>query len=381
MTATAPPPAGDGLGALLGLLPALRAAGVPAGGDRARAFTTALATLDVADPRQVYWAGRLTLCSLPADLPRYDACFAAYFSGLRGTGAPLPAVPVPRPAAWPPDRRDRPGEPPDTRRRRAASDTEVLRSRDLATLTGEERAEVARLLALLATRRPQRRSRRTAPARRGRLDWVRTARAGLRHGGEPVRLPRRGRTTRPRRVVLLIDVSGSMAPYADALLRLAHAVTRGHPGQTEVFSLGTRLTRLTREMRVREPGAALAAAGAAIPDWSGGTRLGGELREFLDEYGQRGMARGAIVVIASDGWERGPAAQLGRQMARLSRLAHRVVWANPHKAQPGYRPLTGGMRAALPYVDDFVSGHSLEALEELATVVIGGWARGGAPRA
>ncbi|RCV52995.1 hypothetical protein DEF23_01850 [Marinitenerispora sediminis] len=367
---------------MLGFLPALRAAGVPAGGDRARAFVAALDALDVADPRQVYWAGRLTLCSLPADLPRYDACFAAYFGGQHATGTAVPPVPQPRPAAWPPETSGDTGEPPDTRRARAASDTEVLRSRNLAALTDEERAEVARLLGLLAAHRPRRRTRRTAPARHGRLDWVRTARTGLRDGGEPLRLLRRDRTTRPRRVVLLVDVSGSMAPYADALLRLAHAVTRGHPGHTEVFSIGTRLTRLTREMRVRDPGAALAAAGAAIPDWSGGTRLGGELREFLDHYGQRGMARGAVVVIASDGWERGSAAPLGRQMARLSRLAHRVVWVNPHKAQPEYRPLTGGMRAALPHIDDFVSGHSLEALEELATVVIGGGrGRGGTPRA
>ncbi|MFD0803322.1 VWA domain-containing protein, partial [Streptomonospora algeriensis] len=198
-------------------------------------------------------------------------------------------------------------------------------------------------------------------------------------GGEPLLLLTRRRSTRPRRVVLLIDISGSMSPYADALLRLAHVVVRGHPRHTEAFSVGTRLTRLTPQMRVRDPGAALTAVAEAIPDWSGGTRLGGELKEFLDLYGRRGAARGALAIIASDGWERGDAAQLGTQMARLARLAHRVVWVNPHKAQPGYAPLTAGMRAAWPHIDEFVSGHSLDALEQLATAVIGGRREGGEP--
>jgi uncharacterized protein len=170
-------------------------------------------------------------------------------------------------------------------------------------------------------------------------------------------------------VVLIVDVSGSMSPYADVLLRFAHAAVRSAPRSTEVFSAGTRLTRVTRELRHREPDAAMTAVSEAIPDWSGGTRLGEELKEFLDHFGQRGMARGAIVVIASDGWERGDTTLLGEQMERLHRLAHRVVWSNPHKAQPGYEPLTGGMLAALPYVDDFVAGHSLAALEELAGVI------------
>ncbi|NEA23138.1 vWA domain-containing protein, partial [Actinomadura bangladeshensis] len=172
--------------------------------------------------------------------------------------------------------------------------------------------------------------------------------------------------------------SGSMSPYADALLRFAHAAARSGGRDVEVFSAGTRLTRLTRELRHRDPDAAMAAATAAIPDWSGGTRLGEELKEFLDRFGQRGLARGAIVVIASDGWERGDAALLGEQMARLHRLAHRVVWANPHKARPGYEPLTAGMAAALPHVDDFTSGHSLAALEELARIVAGTAGKGSA---
>ncbi|GLU46008.1 vWA domain-containing protein [Nocardiopsis ansamitocini] len=358
---------------MLGFVRALRAAGLPADTARAQAFLRALGTLDVTDATDAYWAGRLTLCAGAADLPAYDACFAYYFAGAPRRH-PVPPGPMEavRAPMWRPEA---PKGPPPAREEAeqasAASDVDVLRAKDLATLDPAERAEVARLLALLATRREQRRTHRMTPAARGRLDYARTIRATLRSGGEPVRLLHRSRTTRPRRVVLLIDVSGSMAPYADALLRLAHAVTRGDIRNTETFSVGTRLTRLTSALRNRHADAAMAAAGAAIPDWSGGTRLGAELKEFLDLHGQRGMARGALVVVASDGWERGDAALLGDQMARLARLAHRVIWANPHKAQPGYAPLAAGMAAALPHVDDFVSGHSLGALEELATAVTG----------
>ncbi|MFC7575053.1 VWA domain-containing protein [Klenkia terrae] len=170
-------------------------------------------------------------------------------------------------------------------------------------------------------------------------------------------------------MVLLVDVSGSMSPYADALLRVAHAAARARPASTEVFTIGTRLTRVTREMRLRDPDKALAASGHAIPDWSGGTRIGEVLKAFLDRWGQRGTARGAVVVVCSDGWERGGTELLGEQMARLHRLAHSVVWVNPHKGRAGYEPLTGGMQAALPAVDHFVAGHSLAAFEELAGVI------------
>jgi hypothetical protein len=162
-----------------------------------------------------------------------------------------------------------------------------------------------------------------------------------------------------------------MAPYAAALLRFAHAAARGRSTITEVFTIGTRLTRVTAELDQRDADAALAAAARAVPDWSGGTRLGILLKEFLDRWGQRGMARGAVVVILSDGWERGDPALLGEQMARLGRLAHRVVWANPRKGRAGYAPIAGGMAAALPHVDDFVEGHSLVALERLAATVAG----------
>ncbi|MDL4819979.1 vWA domain-containing protein [Actinomadura opuntiae] len=354
---------------MVGFARTLRAAGGSADPERVQAMLAALDHLDVLDPSAVYWAGRLTLCADPGDLARYDRCFAAYFSGAtaRPSHRPPPVVVRRMTVAEPDDGAggEEDGEPTAA----TASAVEVLRDRDVARLTTAERAEVARLIALLDAGAERRRSRRFAPAPSGRLDPARTVRETLRRGGETSLLRHRTHRTRPRRVVLIVDVSGSMSPYADALLRFAHAAARSGGRDVEVFSAGTRLTRLTRELRHRDADAAMAAASAAIPDWSGGTRLGEELKEFLDRFGQRGLARGAVAVIASDGWERGDAALLGGQMARLRRLAHRVIWANPHKARPGYAPLTAGMAAALPHVDDFTSGHSLAALEELARLI------------
>jgi uncharacterized protein with von Willebrand factor type A (vWA) domain len=159
-----------------------------------------------------------------------------------------------------------------------------------------------------------------------------------------------------------------MGAYADALLRLAHRFATA-AGNVEVFTIGTRLTHITRAMRQRDPDRAIVAAGETVPDWSGGTRLGEALKSFLDRWGQRGMARGAVVVVFSDGWERGDAALLGEQMQRLHRLAHRVVWVNPHRGKAGYQPVQQGIVAALPYVDRFVAGHSLQTFAELIEVV------------
>jgi uncharacterized protein with von Willebrand factor type A (vWA) domain len=357
---------------LVGFARTLRHAGVPATADRVPALLAAVAALDAADPAGVYWAGRLTLCSEPDDLPVYDAAFEAYFGGRRPRpGLPralpirpaLPGVSVPFGTAGEND------EEPTEIRQLAASPNEVLRHRDVAELSTVEREEARRLVALLAPATAPRRSRRYRPARRGTVDVHRTVRAALRQAGEPTRLARRRRRTRPRRLVLLLDVSGSMSPYADALLRFGHAAVRRRPTLTEVFTLGTRLTRVTRALRHRDPDAALRAAGAAIPDWHGGTRLADALRAFLDRWGQRGTARGAVVVICSDGWEFGDPADLAAQLHRLSRLAYRLVWVNPHRGKPGYAPLAGGMAAALPYLDDFVAGHSLAALEELVEVI------------
>jgi uncharacterized protein with von Willebrand factor type A (vWA) domain len=263
---------------------------------------------------------------------------------------------------------DEPGGP---RARAAASDVERLRHRDVTALSTDEREQLRRLLAALRLPGEPRRTRRRSRSARGEVDPARTLRALLAAGGEPARLRRRRHTTRDRRVVLLVDVSGSMEAYGDALLRFSHAAARRGGPRTEVFALGTRLTRLTRELSTRDPDVAMRAVAQALPDAGGGTRLGPLLKVFLDRWGQRGTARGAVVVLLSDGWERGDAAVLGEQVARLRRLAHRVVWANPRKAAPGFAPVAAGMAAALPHVDDFVEGHSLAALEHLAAVVRG----------
>jgi uncharacterized protein with von Willebrand factor type A (vWA) domain len=250
------------------------------------------------------------------------------------------------------------------------SPAEVLRHRDFAELTHAELTEARRLMADLRLAGALRRSRRRRPTHRdrGRPDLRRTVRRSLRAGGEPIERAFTAPANRPRRVVLLCDVSGSMEPYARAFLRFVQAAVAGR-GRVEAFAVGTRLTRITRELSSRDPDAALAAAARRVLDWSGGTRLGEGLRAFNDEWGVRGMARGAVVVILSDGWDRGDPEVLATEMARLRRVAHRIVWVNPLKATPEYAPLARGMAAALPYVDEFVTGHSLAALGELADVI------------
>jgi uncharacterized protein with von Willebrand factor type A (vWA) domain len=360
-------------GVLLGFVRALRAAGVDASTERLHAFLRAVDVLGPGKRADVYWAGRLTLCGSPDDLERYERVFATCFGIAEPAGPAAVAAPRPRlrmvvrdaRAPRTPARQEADAPPVDA----LAGSAEVLRHRDFAGLDAAERAAVHRLLAAFALPGETRRTARRRPARRGDVDPRRTVREVLRGGGEPARLRYRARAERPRRVVLLVDVSGSMAPYADALLRFAHAAARGT--RTEVFTVGTRLTRVTRELSHRDPELAMAAVAAAVPDWRGGTRLGELLREFLNRWGQRGMARGAVVVLLSDGWERGDPELLADRMRRLHRLAHRVIWANPRKARPGYAPLAAGMAAALPSVDAFVEGHSPAALERLAAVVRG----------
>jgi uncharacterized protein with von Willebrand factor type A (vWA) domain len=352
----------DGLAATMtGFARTLRAAGVAADHERTRNLMQALDHLDVTDSGEVYWAGRFTMCATPDDLPRYDRCFAAYFGGQKAAVARTSTTSVTRHLAAQSDGDDADGGDDGSAAPATASWTEVLRHRDVARLTEAERAEVHRMLAMLKSGRARRRSRRFESAHRGVLDRRRTIRDALRKG-EIARLRHRRHTTRPRTVVLFVDVSGSMAPYAETLLRFAHALVRSEPRATRVYSVGTRLTSITAELRHRDPGTALNDVSKAVPDWSGGTRLGEELKEYLARY----SARGAITVIASDGWERGDPELLGTQLARLARQAHQVIWVNPHKGYEDYQPLTGGMRAALPYLDDLVAGHSLAAYEQLS---------------
>jgi hypothetical protein len=366
-------PGPDPVATMTGFARALRANGVAADATRLAAAIEALTHVNAVDAEQVYWTGRVTLCGEPDDLPRYDAVFDTWFRG-SPTGRPGPAAasaPAPvlqvRPLGGADS--DEQAEPEDEELRTAASGDEILRHRDLTELSQHERDEINRLIAMLAPRVGTRTTRRHRPHGRERVDVSRTVRAMLRDGGEPATLARLRPRIKPRRLVLLLDVSGSMSLYADVLLRFAHAAVRVAPASTEVFTVSTRLTRVTRQLRLRDPEEALRAAGSAIPDWSGGTRLGESLRAFLDLWGQRGTARGAVVVLASDGWERGDAALLGEQMSRLARLAHRVVWVNPHRGKDGFAPSTAGMTAALPHLDDLLAGHTLAALLTLADVI------------
>jgi uncharacterized protein with von Willebrand factor type A (vWA) domain len=345
-------------------------------------YVNALAQLDVSSREQVYWAGRATLVRHQEDVGSYDRAFARFWDGIAVDGRSLVETLTldllvddgdegmdAEPAPMDDDRAGR-----ETLVVRA-SPVEVLRHKDFALCSDAELDETRRMMSDLRLAGALRRSRRLQPIRHrhrpgSRPDVRATVRRSVRAGGEAVVPSQRGPSERPRNLVLLLDVSGSMDPYARALIRFAHAaVASQRRSRVEVFALGTRLTRLTRALSSRDPDEAIAAAASETIDWSGGTRLGEGLRVFNDQWGVRGIARGAVVVILSDGWDRGDPAELGEQMARLRRVARRIVWVNPLKASEGYAPLARGMAAALPYVDDFVEGHSVAALEELAAVV------------
>lgn len=357
---------------LLGFTRALRAAGVPVTHDRSAAFLEATSYVGLGDVAAVRTAGRATLCAGPDDLHRFDQVFEAYFdhrSGLPRSRPATPGAPVPTGLPETDDAGEGEDGGSDEVVRARASAEEVLRHRDVAALSPAEKARLAAMFAGLPVRPPQRRTARHRRWHRGDLDARATVRESLRRLGEPGPVAWRRRTTRPRRVVLLVDVSGSMSGYADALLRLAHRLGQAPGARVETFTVGTRLTHLTRALSGRDVERALAAAGEAVPDWSGGTRLGESLQVFLDRWGRRGLARGAVVVVMSDGWERGDPSLLAEQVARLHRVAHRVVWVNPHRGKAGYEPVQAGVLAVLPHVDDFLAGHSLATYAELCEVV------------
>lgn len=355
----------EALDGVVGFSQALRRAGIAA--PRAEEFTAALDALDPMRRDDVYWAGRATLCSSPDDLVVYERLFEAWFGGadVARLSASEPVV-LAVPAGMGADGAD---SADVEELALQASATEVLRHRDLAELSALESGRLARLFATLRVRLPMRRVRRTQRHHRGRIDVAAMVREQLRRGGEPATLRFQRRRSKPRRLVFLLDVSGSMAPYADHMLRLAHWIAQSAPGRVEVFTMGTRLTRVTRALRLRDSERALSAAAEAIPDWSGGTRLGEVLEAFVDRWGRPGLARGAVLVVSSDGWERGDPALLAEQMRRLRRLAHAVVWVNPHRGKAGFQPIQSGMAAVLPYVDQLVAGHTFATFEELMEVL------------
>ena len=381
-------PLGAGVMRRLGLLAAsLRAGGVRVGVGELLSAHRALAAVDPTSRADAYNALRTVLCSRHDDLEVFDAafdeCFGAAEKDLPHTDMPesmdLAKVVLPRtPPVAPEGTPRQPDDDPELDPEPAAwSSVELLREKDFADYSDAERDLARRLISRLAARGPRRPSRRTRPAtRRGprpagaRQDLRRTMRASLRYGGEPVERRWRERTERQRRLVLICDVSGSMEDYARMLVQYLQAAVAASR-RVEAFAFGTRLTRITHELRGRDPDAAVGRAAEAVADWSGGTRIGDALSTLNRDYA-RNVGRGSVVVVLSDGWDRGDPILLQMEMQRLARCAHSVVWLNPLKASPEYEPLTRGMQAALPHVDHFLSGNSIASLEELADLLEGG---------
>lgn len=371
--------AAQGVAASVSRLAALmRAGGANVGVGDLLAAHRALAAVDASQREEAYYALRAALCASHAEMSVFAEAFAVAFATGEEREDPLEQLGQIERAALP--RLGIPAEAPTvdagaevTPAPAAWSEEELLHERDFALYTDTERAVARRLLVRLARRAPQRISRRTVPTRRRREihDLRATIRLSLRHGGEFVERRYRAPALRPRRLVLVCDVSGSMAPYARMLLMYLQACVAAR-ARVEAFVFGTRLTRVTRELAGRDPDRALHRAAEAVEDWSGGTRIGDAIAELNRVHGRR-IGRGAVVVILSDGWERGELELVAREMQRLARLAHRIVWVNPRVAAGVWAPRAGGMKAALPHCDALVSGHSFRALAEVVAAI------GGAP--
>jgi len=365
----------DSLGALGA---ALRVQGSRVGVGELLAAHRALEAVDCCSREESRLALRAVLCSDRGDLSRFELAFAAVFGSgqVADDGNPLEELgtiarqALPR-AAIPGSAAPAPGAAEESTAVPAAwSDVELLREKDFSHYTEAEMALARELIARLARRGPTRLSRRTRPVRRRRghqPDLRRVLRASLRTGGDPVHRHWRAPRRRPRPVVLVCDVSGSMTPYARMLLQYLQASVAARR-RVEAFAFGTRLTRITNELEGRDHDRALTRAAAAVSDFSGGTRIGAALAELNRVHGRR-IGRGAVIVILSDGWDRGDPELLGAEMARLRRSAHRLVWLNPLAAHPDFEPLTRGMRAAVPHTDELLAGNSLASLEELASIL------------
>jgi uncharacterized protein len=371
-----PLPHDEGERLAVGFVTILRRLGLNVSASSTINFALALGAVGLTDRESVYWAGRATLLHHPEDILLYDHAFRSFWERRPLELSAVDAAPTPTTLLLDTEDEDDGAsdgdEPSEDVEAVRFSRVEILTDKDFSECSEEELAELTRMMTQLRFTTFRRLSRRQVPTKRrgGRPDLGRTVRWALRHQGEPLRWAHTEAASRPRRLVMILDVSGSMESYARALIRFVHAAVVSR-GRVEVFTIGTRLTRLTRQLDNRDPDAALAAATPEVRDWAGGTRLGEALGRFNDQWGVRGMARGAVVVVLSDGWDRGDAALLGEQMQRLHRVTHRLIWVNPLKASPGYAPLAAGMAAALPHVDDFVSGHTYRSLEELAAILAG----------
>jgi hypothetical protein len=371
-------PPGDVLtGVLLGFAAELRAAGLRAGTGDVLGYLAAMTPLDPSDLVDLYWAGKAALVSRHEDDPVYDQVFRRYFLDSGGPGRGQLTVSAASAAQAEADLvlpGTEPGPEQDEERPSLgwmASDTDAVKHRSFAACTPDELAALRRIMSRIRLTPPRRRTRRTRPAATGTEPDLRaTIRESLRmHGEPPGRLFYRQRKTRLRPLILILDVSGSMVGYSRHLLQFAHTA-RHAGGRVEVFCFGTRLTRITRELTGSRIDAALDEAARTVLDWDGGTRIGQSLDTFVRDYGRGGLARGGVVVICSDGLDRGDPEVLALAMERLARLCHRVVWLNPHKGDnPGFRPSTVGMMVAAPHIDLLLSGHDLASLEELAATL------------
>jgi len=362
---------------LAGFARALRAAGITVGTGDLLTYLSAMSPLDPSDLVDLYWAGRTTLVSRRDDIGVYDEVFRRYFLD---QGVP--------PAALLTLRADSvaevdaamvmPGTQPDPEKEDEqqpvlgwmASDVDALKHRSFGACTPAELAALRRIMARIRLTPPRRRTRRTRAALQGRApDLRKTIRTAMRMHGEPADLYFGQRKMRLRPLILILDVSGSMADYSRHLLQFAHSARRAS-AKVEVFCFGTRLTRITKALTHRRPDSALEQAAAAVVDWDGGTRIGQSLETFARRWGRGGMCRGGVVVICSDGLDRGDPGQLAAAMERLSRLSYRLVWLNPHKGDdPHFRPTALGMMVAAPHIDLLLSGHDLASLEQLAEML------------
>jgi len=376
---------------LVGFGRQLRARGLPVGTNRILTFCRSVAALVPLDRDRLYWAGRTSLVAHPDHVEAYDRAFDDYFGSSRlrealgglfsGVEAPAPAeveIEIARPQAeedW--DNGVNEATEQIEFQRLIASGAEVLRTKSFEKLNVEERRRADRLIRKLGLTLPLRRSRRLERAVKGtHFDLRRTLRSSMRTQGEPLRREWQSRRDIARPLVLVLDVSGSMAPYARALMQFGFAAMSskvapsGRRHRVEVFCFGTRLTRVTRAMRTSDPDRALNEVARLVRDWEGGTRIGDSLKSLLDDFSQAAALKGAVVVLCSDGLERGDPELLATQMARLHRIAHDLIWVNPLKGTTGYEPLARGMAAALPHVDRFMTGHNLKSLEELSDALV-----------
>jgi hypothetical protein len=363
-------------GLLVGFVRELRAAGLPAGTGDAADYCAAMTALDPTDLVDLYWGGRTTLVSKRESIGVYDEVFRRYFLDAGGPAAELLTLNARLtsdeavlniPATDPPGE----GNEEEAVLGWMASDVESLKRKSFSACTADELAALRRIMARIRLTPPRRRTRRTVAAPCGRMpDLRRTLRESMRMHGEPAGLLWRRRRVRLRPLVFILDISGSMADYSRNLLQFAYSANRAAAARVEVFCFGTRLTRVTRALDTRNPDLALERAAREVFDWEGGTRIGESLDTFVRDWGRRGLCRGAVVLVCSDGLDRGDPDVLATAMERLSRLCHTLLWLNPHKGDDReFRPSTLGMMVAEPHIDRILSGHDLRSLEELAALL------------